>query len=143
MYFATNPHNWRRQWNDAGEPFEMSQMTDRLPELKICLDTAHLAASGEDAAQFTRQFLPRIIHTHLKDYNEKTRQFCEAGSGNSPLCDMADVLKSLAGGGYEGPLCLELDGPLAPERPALESARMSFGFIRSHLPQSVLPAAAQ
>ena len=57
-------------------------------------------------------------------------QFCEPGTGDSPLCDIRAVLEILRSAGYEGPLCLELDGGGEPQRPAKESARMSLEFMR-------------
>ncbi|MFP4358137.1 MAG: sugar phosphate isomerase/epimerase family protein, partial [Puniceicoccaceae bacterium] len=109
---------------------ETRMMVDRLPELKLCIDTAHLASSGEDAAKFAETFADRIVHTHIKDYDSSTLQFCEPGTGDSPLCDIRAVLEILRGAGYEGPLCLELDGGGELQRPAKESARMSLEFMR-------------
>ena len=112
---------------------ETQQMVERLPNLKLCIDTAHLAAAGEDAAKFAETFADRIVHTHIKDYDAAALQFCEPGTGDSPLCDIGGVLKILKAAGYDGPLCLELDGGGAElKRPAKESAGMSLDFMRSH-----------
>ncbi len=110
---------------------ETRQMVDRLPDLKLCIDTAHLASSGENAAKFAEVFADRIVHTHIKDYDDKTLQFCEPGTGNSPLCDINKTLQILKGADYDGPLCLELDGGGELTRPAKESARMSLDFIQN------------
>lgn len=102
---------------------EARQMAKRLPELKFCVDIAHLEASGEDALKFIRTFKDRIISTHIKDYSWKKDSFAELGRGDSKL-DVAQCVGALKRIGYDGWLVVELDKKWTARDPSpLESAK--------------------
>ncbi|MBD3244052.1 MAG: TIM barrel protein [Chitinivibrionales bacterium] len=87
---------------------EARQMAKRLPDLKFCIDTAHLEASGEDAMKFITAFSKRIIATHIKDYSWKRDSFVEPGKGDGSL-DVSACIAKLERAGYKGWYTIELD----------------------------------
>ncbi|MGF1447859.1 MAG: sugar phosphate isomerase/epimerase family protein [Opitutales bacterium] len=107
---------------------ETEKILDRVPELKLLVDTAHLQSCGADPVQFIQLFGDRIVHTHIKDYNPDTRQFCELGLG---CVDLKGCLDGLVKAGYTGVLCVERDAP--PERTPEESSKISLEFLRPWL----------
>ncbi len=58
---------------------ETALLMKRVPKLKLCVDTAHLEASGDNAVKFIRRFGKGIIYTHIKDYDVKRNVFTELG----------------------------------------------------------------
>lgn len=108
---------------------ETQFMVDRLPELQLCCDTAHLASVGEDAVAFIKRFGDRITHTHIKDYDSRDQGFAALGTGDGSL-DVGACLDALRSAGYDGWLSVELDGQ--PERPPDEAARISREFLRQN-----------
>jgi inosose dehydratase len=111
---------------------ETKEMTKRLPALKLCVDIAHLEASGEDALTFITTFHERIIHTHIKDYSWKKDSFIELGKGDGTL-DVAATVRALARAGYRGWLCVELDKNWArvPRPAPLQSALQCRRYLRA------------
>jgi inosose dehydratase len=97
--------------------------------IALCLDTGHLLIGGTDPADLTRQSPARIAHTHLKDvdstlaakvrsgrltYTEAVAQdmYRPLGSGD---VDIAAIVHTLEGNGYEGWYTLEQDTILSEE----------------------------
>lgn len=112
---------------------EAREMVKRLPDLKFCLDTAHLEASGEDAMKFIRAFGKQIINTHIKDYSWKRDSFVEPGKGDGKL-DVAACIAKLEKGGFRGWHVIELDQQWDRfrQRPTpLQVARRCRKFMRS------------
>lgn len=112
---------------------EMREMTRRLPDMRICVDIAHLEACGVDAPRFVRAFKDRIIHTHIKDYSWRRDSFVELGKGDGTL-DVAETVRTLIRCGYRGWLCVELDKKFAGAAPRtpLHSARMCRRYLQRH-----------
>ena len=112
---------------------ETRQMTRRLPDLRLCVDVAHLEASGEDALKFIRTFRRQIVYTHIKDYSHKRDSFIELGKGDGKL-DVAACVAELARVGYDGWLCVELDRPVREfertGRTPLDSAKICRRYLR-------------
>lgn len=109
---------------------ETQMMVDRLPHLKICCDTAHLTASGEDPVKFIETFGDRIVHTHIKDYDSRTRKFTDPGRGDGCM-DVRACLDALRAANYTGPLCLEKDGN--PDLPPAEVAKIGADYLKAFL----------
>ncbi len=112
---------------------ETQKMIDRLPDFRICVDIAHLEASGEDAVKFIETFHDRIIYTHIKDYSWELDSFIELGRGDGKL-NVADAVSALADHGYDGWLTVELDKKFEGDeiRPPIESAKMCLEYIKEH-----------
>jgi len=89
----------------------------------VCLDTGHVAASGSDVVRFTRKYLRRITHVHLKDFEFRTGRFRELGRGDLKL---RAVIKILVDGGYNGWITAETDTPASSP---LESDRSNLAFL--------------
>jgi inosose dehydratase len=107
---------------------ETALLLKRLPKLKLCLDIAHLEASGDDAVKFINRFGKKIISTHIKDYDIKKNVFTELGRGNTRL-DVGKCVAALEKVGYQGWLCVELDKTF---RTPLESAKISRSYLKKH-----------
>jgi len=118
--------------------------------ISLCLDTGHLLIGGTDPAVLAAEVPDRIAHTHLKDvdlaYARKVRAgrltYTEAvragmyrplGTGD---VDVATIVDSLRGNGYDGWYTLEQDTILA-EPPTGEGpvadVRTSVDYLRSLL----------
>jgi inosose dehydratase len=117
-------------------------------DVRICLDTGHLAIGGTDVVALAEGSSDRVGHVHLKDVKldvadrfrrrevdlvEATRQglFCALGDGDVPV---ADTIRALESGGYTGWYVLEQDTTLEPAdvegtRP-LEDAARSVAFLQ-------------
>ncbi len=117
---------------------ETQKMIDRLPDLKLCIDTAHLEAVFEDSLKFIEIFGDRIIHTHIKDYHRGENQFCELGRGDTRL-DLKACVEALKDRGFDGALTVELD--CKPKRPPRESCQISMDFLKPLFPRRPEPAA--
>ena len=107
---------------------ETALLLKRIPSLKLCIDTAHLEACGDDSIKFIRRFRRQIIHTHIKDYDVKKNVFTELGKGRSDL-DVGTCLAELQKVGYPGWYCVELD---ETSRTPLESALISRRYLKKH-----------
>lgn len=107
---------------------ETALLLKRVPDLKLCVDTAHLEAAGDDAAKFIQRYGKKIIYTHIKDYDVKKNVFTELGKGNTRL-DVSQCLKGLKKAGYDGWLSVELDKTF---RTPVESAQISRRYLKKH-----------
>lgn len=121
--------------------------------IALCLDTGHLLIGGTDPAELTRQSPDRIAHTHLKDVDSTIAAQVRAGRLTyteavvrgmyRPLgtgdVDIAAIVNSLRGNGYEGWYTLEQDTILT-EEPRGEGpgrdVRVSADFVRGLLATS-------
>lgn len=112
---------------------ETQKITDRLPELEICADIAHLAACGDDAVAFIRHFADKILHTHIKDYDGESDRFMELGRGDGKL-DIPACINALQKIAYQGWLTIELDRAWDDSLPTpLESTKISVDYLSALL----------
>ena len=138
----------------VGTLVETAEDVERVLEgsdVRLCLDTGHLTIGGADPATLAREARDRIAHVHLKDVRpgpaerlragrstlvEATRQglFAALGDGEAPI---AETVRALEHGGYEGWYVLEQDTTLGDDAvpPAgtgpAANARRSIEFLRS------------
>jgi inosose dehydratase len=82
--------------------------------LSLTLDTAHTVLGGDPAPTFTR-YADRVYYVHIKDILPASDLsvswwlgFCEPGRG---IGDFPAVVAIVQGAGFNGVLCVELDGP--------------------------------
>lgn len=124
---------------------EIDRLLNDIPDdlLGVCLDTAHLTLAGGDPLSFTRRYVDRLAHVHLKDIDPlKRRQvvdegiefyaacaadlFCEMGHG---AIDFAAVHALLTEIGYDGWCVVEQDCAADATVSKVEMARAN----RQHL----------
>ena len=102
----------------------MNTFLEAVPDLWVTLDTGNFLFSAQDALVAEQMFLPRIKHVHLKD-----RLWSKSGEGDilectdgrilypCAVCDgdiaMGEVLRILAGSGYDGYVVTEFFGSLS------------------------------
>jgi inosose dehydratase len=116
----------------------------------LCLDTGHLLIGGADPVALAAEHARRIRHTHLKDvdvswarrvqsgavtYTEAVRQGMYRPLGQGDV-DIAAIVGSLEGAGYDGWYVLEQDtilsGPLGPGEPGpIADVRASLEHLRT------------
>lgn len=100
----------------------------------LCLDTGHLLIGGGDPVALAAEHPDRVVHVHLKDVDAAlaaqvragTRSYTDAVAGGMYVAlgagdvDVAAIVRSLEGAGYDGWYVLEQDTVLAgdPADPA-------------------------
>ena len=118
--------------------------------IPLCLDTGHLLVGGTDPARLAREVPDRIVHAHLKDvdaamasrvrageltYTEAVRagMYRPLGTGD---VDIADIVRTLEGHGYQGWYVMEQDTvldaePAGQDEGPLADVEASVAFLRS------------
>lgn len=135
----------------VGTMIESGSEVQRVLEgssIALCLDTGHLLIGGTDPAELTRQSPERIAHTHLKDVDstiaDKVRSgrltytegvvrgmYRPLGTGD---VDIAAIVTTLQGKGYEGWYTLEQDTILTEEprgEGPVHDVRISADYVRT------------
>ncbi|MFD0869282.1 L-ribulose-5-phosphate 3-epimerase ulaE [Chlamydia abortus] len=92
--------------NTSDEILELIGSEDRL---MVCCDVNHLLQ--ETAVDFINKVGSRIITVHMSDYDGEDEKHWMPGEG---IIDWKNVLRALAGHGYEGPFMFEVRNP-SPE----------------------------
>jgi inosose dehydratase len=144
----------------VGTMIESGSEVQRVLEgssIALCLDTGHLLIGGTDPAELTRQSPDRIAHTHLKDVDstlaDKVRSgrltytegvirgmYRPLGTGD---VDIAAIVGTLQGNGYEGWYTLEQDTILTEEpcgEGPVHDLRISADHVRALLATASAPA---
>jgi inosose dehydratase len=135
----------------VGTMVETAEDVERVlvgSEVALCLDTGHLLIGGSDPVALAAEHAGRIRHTHLKDvdaawarrvqsgavtYTDAVRQGMYRPLGQGDV-DIAAIVGSLEGAGYDGWYVLEQDtmltgpptgddGPMADVRASIERLR--------------------
>jgi inosose dehydratase len=134
LTMALHPH--------SGSVIETDSQIERIlaeTDVRVCLDSGHLAIGGADPAEFVRLHGDRIVHVHLKDVDgglaervatgalslvEGTRRglFQPLGRGDVAIDEVVAMLDS---SGYERWLVLEQDTTLTGEEPPVGSGPIS------------------
>ena len=121
--------------------------------IALCLDTGHLLIGGTDPAELTRQAPDRVAHTHLKDvdstiaakvragrltYTEAVTQGMYRPLGTGDV-DIAAIVNTLQGNGYDGWYTLEQDTILTEEprgEGPVQGVRISADYVSGLLDRS-------
>jgi inosose dehydratase len=137
----------------VGTMVESADDVDRLlagSRIALCLDTGHLLIGGADPVALAAKHAGRIRHTHLKDvdaawaarvqsgevtYTDAVRQGMYRVLGQGDV-DVAAIVGSLEGAGYDGWYVLEQDtilsGPPEPDEPGpMDDVRASIEHLRT------------
>jgi inosose dehydratase len=125
---------------------QLDRVMDRLDVslCGLCIDPAHLVASGSDPVAVVRDYGEALRYVHLKDTAAPTgavgaaryAAFRELGAG---VVDFHGITAELVRQGYEGLAIIELD---ISAKGAERSARESVGFVRGELGLDLEPAGA-
>lgn len=133
----------------VGTMVETGEETERVlagSRVGLCVDTGHLLVGGADPVVLTERHTDRVVHVHLKDVDGRlaaqvidgTLTFAEAvragmfrplGAGD---VDIAAMVRTLEGAGYQGWYVLEqdvmLDAPPSDEGPVAD-VRASLDYL--------------
>jgi inosose dehydratase len=97
--------------------------------MKFAPDVGQLQKAGADAAQVIKDFLPIVVHLHLKDYSggEHFAGYCPLGQGK---VDLVRILTMINERHPEADVMVELDGsPNQPYTPK-QTAEISKAFLQ-------------
>ena len=96
--------------------------------MKFAPDVGQLQKAGADAAQVVEDFLPIVVHMHLKDYSggEHFLGYCPLGQGK---VDLRKILQLVNDAHPDANVMYELDGSKdAPYTPR-QTAEISKAFL--------------
>lgn len=109
------------------QPDQMARMLDFVdsPLLGVNLDTGNTFIAGQDPVAFTRRFVDRIRHVHIKDVSHELAEAMRGGQTGIALshCAIGDgvnadnireILVLLHEAGYNGGLAIECEGQAGP-----------------------------
>lgn len=138
----------------VGTMVETGEETERVlagSRVGLCVDTGHLMVGGADPVALTAAHPERVVHVHLKDVDDRlaaqvrdgSRTFGDAvragmfrplGQGD---VDIAAMVRTLEGAGYQGWYVLEQDVMLddapadeGPDGGPLGDVRRSLDFLK-------------
>ena len=93
------------------------------PRVKLTFDTAHLTYCGEDMLALAKRYVPRMVHSHLRDA-EKGNSLLRYGQG---VVDFAQYFRILNEGGYTG--CFSMEYPSSSAEDAADKLKESVQFL--------------
>lgn len=99
--------------------------------MKFAPDVGQLQKAGADAAKVVQDFLPIVVHMHLKDYSggEHFVGYCPLGQGK---VDLVKILQLMNDAHPDANVMVELDGSKdAPYTPR-QTAEISRAFLIEH-----------
>lgn len=118
VFAVENMYPWRARSREIQAYAPAWDPTDQDFE-HLTLDLSHTAVSGSDALGMLRAFGDRLAHLHLADGTGVARdEHLVPGRGNQPC---ATVLESLAAGGFDGTVVLEVSTRRATSRAEREA----------------------
>jgi inosose dehydratase len=122
---------------------ELDRLMDVLddPEVGLCIDPAHLQATGGDPVDALKTYLDRVHHVHLKDWDgdiaaegRARYAFKTLGEG---VVDLPGFVEVLLEGDYRGDAIIEID---ALDVPPESSCRAALAYLKGTL--DLTPTAA-
>jgi len=114
-YFTTNPELLDKMLNFCGD----------TPWLRLNLDTGNSFIAGQDPVAFTKRFVDKVDHCHIKDVDQTLADaarggqtgiaisHCAAGTGVN-ADNIMECLKILKSNNYQGVFSLECEGQGGP-----------------------------
>ena len=96
---------------------------------KFAPDVGQLQKGGSDAAKVVKDFLPILVHMHLKDFvgGQYFAGYCPLGEGK---VDLAGILNMVEGAGAKANVMVELDRAASTPISALDTAKTSKGYLQ-------------
>ncbi len=132
MRFCLHPH----YATNVEQRHELDYLMEHVPEsiLGLTIDTAHCVLGGMDPVEIAQVYGGRVGYMHIKDIQPIAPEgapwfskFREIGRG---VINFVAVAEELERSGYEGVLCVELDGPRVS---GYKSAAISYGYLKDEL----------
>lgn len=110
-------------WDPVPQPYD-----------HVTIDLSHTASAGSDALQMVRDLGDRLAHIHLADGSGRTikDEHLVPGRGSQPC---AEVLRHVAGSGYDGAVVLEVGTRRRAQAEREDDLRESLEYAREHLGQ--------
>lgn len=120
-----NLHN--HTYEVADNMHDLKGIIERVPDIKLGPDLAHLFRAGIDPVTFIHQFGNRIEYLHLRDhYADKT--WTEAlGDG---VIDFPSIAQALEEVNFNGNAAIELSFEGKPQRPLRENWKISRDYVQ-------------
>ena len=96
--------------------------------MRFAPDVGQLQKAGADAAKVVKDFLPIVVHMHLKDYSggEHFVGYCPLGQGK---VDLAQILQLTNDAHPDANVMVELDGSANQPYTARETAEISKAYL--------------
>jgi inosose dehydratase len=96
--------------------------------MKFAPDVGQLQKAGADAAKVVKDFLPIVVHMHLKDYSggEHFQGYCPLGQGK---VDLVQILQLMDDAHPDANVMVELDGSAGQPYTPRETAEISKAFL--------------
>ena len=91
-----------------------------VPEIGLCLDTAHALAAGEKPLEWIDRFRNRLYSLHVKDFifdRSGKPEDVVVGEGNLPLTNLLQKLRDM---NFDRPVILEYEGNPANPVPEIK-----------------------
>lgn len=132
MRFCLHPH----YATNVERRNELDYLMEHVPEsvLGLTIDTAHCVLGGMDPVEIASIYGARVGYMHIKDIQPLAPEgapwfskFREIGRG---VVNFVAVAQELEKAGYDGVLCVELDGPRVS---GYKSAAISYGYLKDEL----------
>lgn len=132
MRFCLHPH----YATNVERRNELDYLMEHVPEslLGLTIDTAHCVLGGMDPVEIAGTYGSRVGYMHIKDIQPIAPEgaawhskFREIGRG---VINFVAVAQELTNAGYDGVLCVELDGPRVS---GYKSAAISYGYLKDEL----------
>jgi inosose dehydratase len=119
----------------------MEELSD--PVVGLCIDPAHIQATGGDPVDTLETYIGHVHHVHLKDWDgdphatgRQRYAFKTLGEG---IVDLPGFTAILIGSGYRGDAIIEID---SLDVPAEESCRTALSYLEDTLGLSPRPRQA-
>ncbi len=110
--------------NHSAELLDLVSCDERL---RICFDTNHLL--GEDPCAFLRTIAPKLLTTHVSDYDFINERHWLPGEGDMDWKALMDTFDEV---GYTGPILYEVTQKQAWNTMVRERALLSADFVQNH-----------
>jgi inosose dehydratase len=118
----------------------LMDVLDGKPEVALCIDPAHLQATGSDPVDALETYISRVAHVHLKDWDGDVNAtgraryaFRTLGDG---IVDLPAFVGVLIEAHYAGDAIIEID---ALDVPAEESCRSALAYLQNGLQLRPVP----
>ena len=121
---------------------ELDRLMDVLDaaEVGLCIDPAHLQATGSDPVSALETYIDRVDHVHLKDWDGEVDATGRARYAFKPLgegvVDLRAFVNVLLAAGYRKDVIVEID---ALEIPANDSCRAAIDYLEGTLGLTPVP----